>query len=65
VELAEAAGIPMASGDFSLYDVYVADEAFLTTPSFSILPVRVCHSVPAREAGDADPAGAVERSCRC
>jgi branched-chain amino acid aminotransferase len=39
LDLAEAAGVPIATGDFSLYDVYLADEAFLTATSFSILPV--------------------------
>ena len=38
-ELAQAAGIPVATGEFSLFDVYLADEAFLTATSFSILPV--------------------------
>lgn len=38
-ELAQGAGIPVATGEFPLFDVYLADEAFLTATSFSILPV--------------------------
>jgi branched-chain amino acid aminotransferase len=38
-ELAHAAGIPVATGEFPLFDVYLADEAFLTATSYSILPV--------------------------
>src|SRR5215470_1387588 len=38
-ELARAAGIPVATGEFPLFDVYLAEEAFLTATSFSILPV--------------------------
>ena len=38
-ELAHAAGIPVAAGDFPLFDVYLAEEAFLTATSYSILPV--------------------------
>ncbi len=50
LELAEAAGIPTATGDFSLYDVYLADEAFLTATSFSILPVAQVNGKPLRAA---------------
>jgi len=38
-ELARDAGIPVATGEFPLFDVYQAEEAFLTATSFSILPV--------------------------
>ena len=38
-ELAQSAGIPVATGEFPLFDVYLAEEAFLTATSFSILPV--------------------------
>ncbi len=38
-ELAQSAGIPVATGGFPLFDVYLAEEAFLTATSFSILPV--------------------------
>ena len=38
-ELARGAGLPVATGEFPLFDVYLAEEAFLTATSFSILPV--------------------------
>jgi branched-chain amino acid aminotransferase len=38
-EVAPKAGVEIIEGDFTPYDVYVADEAFLTTTSFSMLPV--------------------------
>jgi branched-chain amino acid aminotransferase len=38
-EIAPSARVEIAEGDFTPYDAYCADEAFLTTTSFSILPV--------------------------
>jgi branched-chain amino acid aminotransferase len=38
-EIAPSATVEIAEGDFTPYDIYTADEAFLTTTSFSILPV--------------------------
>ena len=38
-ELAHHAGLPVVTGQFPLFDVYLAEEAFLTATSFSILPV--------------------------
>lgn len=38
-EVAPNAGVEITEGDFTPYDVYTAHEAFLTTTSFSILPV--------------------------
>jgi branched-chain amino acid aminotransferase len=46
LDLASEAGIPVVTGDFALYDVYVADEAFLTATSFSILPVARVNGKP-------------------
>jgi branched-chain amino acid aminotransferase len=46
LELAAAAGLPVVTGDFSLFDVYVADEAFLTATSFTILPVARVNGKP-------------------
>lgn len=40
IELAEARGIPCREADIDLFDAYVADEAFLTSTSFCICPVR-------------------------
>ena len=39
IEVAAKLGIELVEGDFYPYDLHVADEAFLTTTSFSILPV--------------------------
>jgi branched-chain amino acid aminotransferase len=41
LETAGALGIPTVEGDnFKPYDVYTADEAFVTATSFAVLPVR-------------------------
>ena len=40
IELAAAAGIPLLEGDIDLYDAAVADEAFLTSTSLCICPIR-------------------------
>ena len=39
VEIAESLGIECDEGTYTTYDVYNADEAFLTTNSFGILPI--------------------------
>jgi branched-chain amino acid aminotransferase len=39
LEIAPQANVEIVEGDFAPYDIYLADEAFLTTTSFSILPV--------------------------
>ena len=38
-ELADRLGIPVSEEDIQPYDVYTADEAFLTTTPYSILPI--------------------------
>ena len=38
-DLASQLGIPMVEGDIQPYDAYTADEAFLTTTSYCVLPV--------------------------
>jgi len=38
-ELADELGIPVIEGNFTPYDVYNADEAFVTATSYEILPV--------------------------
>ena len=40
IELAAASGIRVVEGDIDLFDAYVADEAFVTSTSFCICPVR-------------------------
>jgi branched-chain amino acid aminotransferase len=39
LELGPAANVEIVEGDFSPYDAYQADEMFITTTSFSILPI--------------------------
>jgi branched-chain amino acid aminotransferase len=40
IELAAKLGIPCEERDIDLYDAYTADEAFLTSTSLCICPVR-------------------------
>lgn len=49
LDLARAAGVPAVTGDFTLYDLSLAEEAFLTTTSFSILPVARVNGAPVGE----------------
>jgi branched-chain amino acid aminotransferase len=39
LEIAPMANVEIVEGDFLPYDILIADEAFLTTTSFSILPI--------------------------
>ncbi len=39
IETAPNANVEIVEGDFAPYDLYLADEVFITTTSFSILPV--------------------------
>ncbi len=39
LELADSLGIPVDEGDYSTYDVYVADEAFVSSTRYCMLPV--------------------------
>jgi branched-chain amino acid aminotransferase len=43
MELAKEIGIPCIERDIDLYDAYTADEAFLTSTSLCICPVRSIH----------------------
>lgn len=51
LELAAQLGIPAEEGDYPAYDVYIADEAFLTTSSYNILPVTRFNGSPLGESG--------------
>ncbi len=51
-EIAAKMGIEVVEGDFTPYDVYTADEAFLTGTSGSMIPVR---SLNGTRVGDALP----------
>ncbi len=52
LELAETLGIPVQEGDYTPFDVYQADEAFITSTSYSLAPVA---SVNGRAIGDEMP----------
>lgn len=45
MELAQELGIPIKEGDYTPFDVYNADEGFLTASSFSILPAASLNGV--------------------
>lgn len=45
IELARESGIPVVERDLDLYDAYSADEAFLTSTSLCICPVRSVNGV--------------------
>lgn len=40
MEVADEVGVPMAEADLDIYDAYTADEAFITSTSWCIVPVR-------------------------
>jgi len=46
MELARSLDIPVIEDDLQPYDLYVADEAFLTTTSFCVLPVGKFNGAP-------------------
>jgi branched-chain amino acid aminotransferase len=45
IELARGLGVPVVEKDLDLYDAYNADEAFLTSTSLCICPVRSVNDV--------------------
>jgi branched-chain amino acid aminotransferase len=45
IDLARGAGIPLVEADLDLFDVRTADEAFLTSTSLCICPVRSVNGV--------------------
>ena len=48
VDLAEEVGIPVDAGQYSTYDVYEADEAFVTGTRFCMLPVAAVNGLEMR-----------------
>lgn len=50
LEIAEEEGIPIREGDMTIFDAVNADEAFLCTTSFAILPVGRINGQTLREA---------------
>jgi branched-chain amino acid aminotransferase len=49
IEEAAKIGIPVVKKDIDLYDAYNADEAFITSTSFCVCPVRSINGKPLRE----------------
>ena len=58
LELAESVGIPMDEGDYCAYDIYEADEAFVTGTRYCLLPVATFNGLTLGE----DLPGPVTRS---
>jgi branched-chain amino acid aminotransferase len=46
IDLANSLGLEVVEGDFTVYDVYTAEEAFLTTSTYCILPVAQLNGAP-------------------
>ena len=64
IRLAKELGIPVFEKQFSLYDVYGADEAFVTGTFAGVIPVRVIDGRPVRHpmsTADWQGAGQVSR----
>jgi branched-chain amino acid aminotransferase len=57
IDVCRSLSIPITLKDFGLYDVYNADEAFISATSFCILPVR---SVDGRAIGESVPGEVVK-----
>ena len=49
MDMASQLGIRLVEGDIDLFDAYVADEAFITSTSFCICPVRSINGNPMAE----------------
>ena len=58
LELIEAEGLPLSETDLQPYDLYTADEAFVTTTSYCILPVA---SLNGRTVGAGKPGPVTRR----
>jgi branched-chain amino acid aminotransferase len=50
IELCRRDGLPVQAGDLQPYDLYTADEAFFTTTSICIMPVRSLNGAPVGKA---------------
>ena len=46
IDLAHKQGLQVLEEDFTVYDVYTADEAFLTTTTYCVLPVATLNGAP-------------------
>jgi branched-chain amino acid aminotransferase len=58
IEIARDAGVKLREADIDLYDAYVADEAFITSTSWCLVPVR---SFNGRPVGTGEAPGPVTR----
>lgn len=58
IDLAEAQGLKVVRTDLDLYDAYTADEAFITSTSFCIVPVKRFNGI---EIGDGAIPGAITK----
>ena len=65
IRAARATGVPVHERDFSLFDVYAADEAFVTGTFAGLTPVRIVDGRPLPSLGDpTDLSGPVTRRIR-
>jgi branched-chain amino acid aminotransferase len=55
IELAHHLNIPLREADIDLFDAYVADEAFVTSTSFCICPIRSINGHPLKHAKTPGP----------
>jgi len=46
IEIAQSLEIPLREADIDLYDAYVADEAFITSTSWCLVPIRSINARP-------------------
>ena len=58
LELAEAEGIPVDEGEYSTYHAYIADEAFISSTRYCLLPVASLNGV---QMGDEMPGPVTKR----
>ena len=58
IEIAAELGIPCREADLDLYDAYAADEAFLTSTSLCLCPVRSVNGMRSRRRGGVRPGDA-------
>ena len=58
LELAEAEGIPVDEGDYTTYHAYIADEAFISSTRYCLLPVASLNEV---QVGDEMPGPVTKR----
>jgi len=55
IDLARQEGLPLREADIDLYDAYTAEEAFITSTSFCICPIRTINGTPIGTGGVPGP----------